>query len=435
MKLLKTLSVAALLFATTSAYSTHIIGGQIRVLSSEGLTCHIEIRFFANRGSDIKFGEGPLQFGDGSQVITPTKESQLIDFDLNIGVVVYRVDHTYAAPGIYKLTYQEPNLSGGIINIENSVEQRFYIETAIVLTETEVYQSPLFRTDPVFRTSINDNYSFSTAAIDSVHTDFYYQYELVSAFSGNHHLTIPENMKLNPDNGMLTWDGKYDGDYRLGLFWVIVKVSKFSKESGYLGFVQRAWSIFQEDMETTMDATSSIDDPDNKIVVTEGHSRKIKLVRDAAADIGGYHVYYNEALEENVTFSEYDSGEFKVASIVINTTGDVVADVPYPITLRAHGTFYDKDYTFLYLTKEEEETEEPEIVGLEDDKGELKVYPNPFYSELFVDATGEASLINSIGQVVMTSQLLHGQPLNTSQLPAGFYVLQIANRKIKLLRN
>ncbi|HZY79518.1 MAG TPA: gliding motility-associated C-terminal domain-containing protein [Cyclobacteriaceae bacterium] len=115
-------------------FSTHLRAGEITVerLNCSSLTFKITITVYTNTGSEIKFGEGLLDFGDGTTDTTPTIENtKRPDLGDDIGTVSYSVEHTYAGPGRYVISYLEPNRNGGILNIFNSVETRFYIETII----------------------------------------------------------------------------------------------------------------------------------------------------------------------------------------------------------------------------------------------------------------------------------------------------------------
>lgn len=117
------------------ANATHLRAGEITVrrLSCTGLTFEITITVYTNTGSEIRFGDGILDFGDGSApVITPTIQNGTFDgLPPNVGFVRYPVNHTFPGPGRYVISYLEPNRNAGILNMFNSVETRFYLETVI----------------------------------------------------------------------------------------------------------------------------------------------------------------------------------------------------------------------------------------------------------------------------------------------------------------
>lgn len=121
--------------ASSISRATHLRAGEIIVerLSCTSLTFRITITVYTNTGSDIKFGDGILDYGDKSEPHkTPTIDNTIrTDLGPNIGTVSYSINHTYSGPGRYVISYLEPNRNGGILNIFNSVETRFYMETVI----------------------------------------------------------------------------------------------------------------------------------------------------------------------------------------------------------------------------------------------------------------------------------------------------------------
>ncbi len=115
--------------------ATHLRAGEITVQRKNctSLDFIITITVYTNTGSSIQFGQGVLDFGDGSTPhITPTIPNTVRpDLGPNIGTVSYSVQHTYSGPSRYVISYLEPNRNGGILNMSNSVETQFYLETVI----------------------------------------------------------------------------------------------------------------------------------------------------------------------------------------------------------------------------------------------------------------------------------------------------------------
>lgn len=127
-------AIGALLLSTKSM-ATHLRAGEITVerISCTSLSFKITITVYTNTGSDIRFGEGLLDYGDGSTPhTTPIIENTLRpDLGPEVATVSYSIEHTYGGPGKYVISYLEPNRNAGILNMVNSVETRFYIETEI----------------------------------------------------------------------------------------------------------------------------------------------------------------------------------------------------------------------------------------------------------------------------------------------------------------
>ena len=123
------------LLAVLSAQATHLRAGEITVRreSCTNLTFFITITVYTNTGSSIIFGEGLLEFGDGTTPLTTPAipNTNRPDLGPNIGTVTFTTSHTYSGAGRYRISYLEPNRNAGILNMFNSVETRFYIESQI----------------------------------------------------------------------------------------------------------------------------------------------------------------------------------------------------------------------------------------------------------------------------------------------------------------
>lgn len=444
-----------------AAYSTHLRGGQIRVIpKSNPLVCTIELIAYVNTGSDIRFGQGILDFGDGTSIETPQMQSEeRPDIYQGVGYVKFTVEHVFDQLGPYFITYTEPNLTGGILNMFNSVETRYSIETFIILTEDGAFASPEFPAEPIFVCASGIDYSFSAAPIDNS-PDVYYLYSLLTNPKEAKEYEIPENLKINRHNGTITWDTKYHNMDVQGMIWIVVKIDKFRSNGEYLGYLERAMQVISDETGVKMNLGSSVSDPNSKIVVARDKQQTVKVLMNvdntSTIEVGNkYEMFVSDKIKDNVTLNEYDSGLYHVGKVTFNTTSDIISDVPYTVLVRGttfdkngtHAVLSTKDVAFLYMTQDlplpggpttdvVTAVEEYPVTELQK---KPNVYPNPFRSELYVDGT-EATFINSLGQVVMNSRLQKGEAINTSTLPAGFYVLRVmgedrAMRSVKVVRN
>ena len=78
---------------------------------------------------------GQLDLGDG-QVIDLSSNDFLKSIEpLNekVSLSVYEIFHTFSGPGLYLVSYQEFSRNAGVLNIPNSVELQFYLESLIVI--------------------------------------------------------------------------------------------------------------------------------------------------------------------------------------------------------------------------------------------------------------------------------------------------------------
>lgn len=118
------------------AAATHLRGGEITVAREDcgSLTATITITVYLDAESTVPFGGGWLDFGDGTDPIQiPEQTSTPTDLGNNVSKATFTITHTYASPGKYLITYTEPNRNAGILNVPNSVQTRFHLETLIAI--------------------------------------------------------------------------------------------------------------------------------------------------------------------------------------------------------------------------------------------------------------------------------------------------------------
>ncbi len=124
-----------MMMAGVQSMATHLRAGEITVRrqSCTSLTFLITINVYTDTGSEIRFGEGLLDFGDGTKPHTTPRIENTPRPDLGpeIATVTYTYAHTYSGIGRYLISYLEPNRNAGVLNMFNSVETRFYIESQI----------------------------------------------------------------------------------------------------------------------------------------------------------------------------------------------------------------------------------------------------------------------------------------------------------------
>ncbi len=157
------------LFCGHFASATHIRAGEIR---AELVSCNTYLyRFTVILYTDtdgIEAGNGTLDYGDGDRVLL-----QVSDFDTkeDLGNKIERVtfvyDHAYPGPGVYTISFLEQNRNPGILNIANSVNTPFYIETQIVIDPgIDCNTSAILEIPPVDRACTNSTFLHNPGAFD-----------------------------------------------------------------------------------------------------------------------------------------------------------------------------------------------------------------------------------------------------------------------------
>jgi len=134
--------LAAMLIAS-QAQATHIRAGEVTIerKNCQGLTFIFYVTGYVDLvDGQVLFGGGILDFGDGTPPVevlrdNPRVEILLDEVDLGggngVGVTRFRIEHTYSSNGTYIVTYTEQNRNEGILNMDNSVNTTFYVESVL----------------------------------------------------------------------------------------------------------------------------------------------------------------------------------------------------------------------------------------------------------------------------------------------------------------
>ena len=270
------LTIIFLLAGMGQVKATHLRAGEITVerLNCTSLTFRITITVYTNTGSDIRFGDGVLDFGDRSEpVITPTIENtQRPDLGPNIGTVSYSVDHTYAGPGRYVISYLEPNRNGGILNIFNSVETRFYMESVINIDPfLGCNNSPKLLVPPIDKACTSAAWFHNPGAFDPDGDSLSFEFTVPKREKGqvvnnyrdpnnkefydrinlpfgqaNENGDGPPTFDIDPRTGTIVWDAPgAPGEYNIA--FLIIEWRKIAGVWVRMGYVVRDMQIIVED--------------------------------------------------------------------------------------------------------------------------------------------------------------------------------------------
>jgi hypothetical protein len=223
------------------SYATHIRAGEITVeriqCGSSNRTFRITITGWVDLESTVEFGGGELNFGDGSPVITLRESANLIleqDLGNNVGIVQFQVQHTFAAGGVFVLSYLEANRNAGILNMNNSVETTFYIETLINIDSfLGCSNSPKLLIPPIDEGCVGATFFHNPGAYDEDGDSISYELTIPKRDRGsnvnnyrdpNHPEfggttedgAIPTTFSIDATNGDVIWDAPgTEGEYNI----------------------------------------------------------------------------------------------------------------------------------------------------------------------------------------------------------------------------
>lgn len=116
----------------TSLYATHQKAAEIIVQYVSGYTYRAKLYTYTFTQSPADRPEIEIQWGDGtSSILQRTGEAEIgNDTKLNY----YEGLHTYAGPGVYVLSMEDPNRNSGVVNVPNSVMTPMFVSTTLTIS-------------------------------------------------------------------------------------------------------------------------------------------------------------------------------------------------------------------------------------------------------------------------------------------------------------
>ncbi len=292
--------------------ATHLRAGEITVEKIDGcgsLTVRITITVFTDTGSNINFGEGLLFFGDGSEplVLPMIEEETRPDLGDEVGIASFTTEYTYSSPGVYKVGYIEPNRNDDVLNVGNSVQTTFYVETQIIINPfVGCNDSPVLLIPPIDRACPGVAFFHNPGAYDPDGDSIAFELVVPKKEPGtdvdnyrypdelsetNEDGDGPPAFEIDPITGDLVWDAPaLTGEYTIA--FVVKEYRRIDGQYVQLGYVTRDMQIIVEDCDnerpeleipddicveagTVIDAEILGFDPDNDSVKIEVFSEII----------------------------------------------------------------------------------------------------------------------------------------------------------------
>ncbi|WP_066833491.1 gliding motility-associated C-terminal domain-containing protein [Rufibacter ruber] len=222
------------LFMGQGAQATHLRAGNIYA-KSDTTANRNPLRFFftlitysVNGG--IEDDNATLYFGDCTSQTVPRASEVVLQNGLgNTSVNTYYFEHTYAGARTFTVTFVGENRNGGIVNMQNSVQQTFLLQTTVTIDPVlGINRSPILSYPPVDLAARGQVFVHNPGAYDPDGDSLSFKmYEpkvdagrdacgnplprTVPGYSGLENYLGPANgplagFSLNPRNGQLTWN-------------------------------------------------------------------------------------------------------------------------------------------------------------------------------------------------------------------------------------
>ncbi|MBA3901306.1 MAG: gliding motility-associated C-terminal domain-containing protein, partial [Bacteroidetes bacterium] len=195
----------------TSAIATHNRAGEITYRHLGGLKYEATITTYTKESSQqadrnvltLLWGDGhssdlPRTNGNGQSLVNDIKKN------------IYKGEHTYAGPGNYIMSMEDPNRVGNIINITGSINVPFYIQTKLVINPFggEYNSSPVLNFPPIDDACLNKLFIHNPGATDPDGDSLSYKLIDVRGSNGEKapQYYIPANVTINAITGNLVWN-------------------------------------------------------------------------------------------------------------------------------------------------------------------------------------------------------------------------------------
>ena len=145
--------------------ATHQRAGYITYRHISGLTYEVTLITYTYTPSPADRPLLTISWGDGTS--DDLQRIEKLDFPNNISKNKYVGTHTYSAPATYTISVEDKNRNGGVLNIPNSVNVAFYIETILVINPfLGPNSSPDILNPPIENACANQPFIYNPSAFD-----------------------------------------------------------------------------------------------------------------------------------------------------------------------------------------------------------------------------------------------------------------------------
>lgn len=382
-------------FVFLKGYSTHLKGGEIYAesLSKSGYTYKIILFIYTDDHSPGASANGKINFGDGTgefDIMDVIESSSTEHVQEGISRQTYVINYDYSTSGTYIISYTETTRTDAVNN-RNTTDTPFFIESKIIIDPfLGSNKSPELTAIPNFKGIVGSSYIENPMAVDADEDSLAFKLAVplqdldaeIEDYQFPHLITGPNGAAANEDGtgkpdftidvvtGDVIWDAPViTGNYLIA--YVIEEWRNINGEWYSLGYTKRDYLLKVEEVEnqrpfltipkdTTIKAgeilTATIrgNDPDDDEVTIETTGAPYSIATLPAE----YSQHGNE-----INFSwQTDTGH--------------ISNQPYEVVFRIFD--HPENGPVLYDYKVWKVT--VSMVALifgENEKGYLKIYPNP----------------------------------------------------------
>ncbi|MDD5570566.1 MAG: T9SS type A sorting domain-containing protein [Bacteroidales bacterium] len=451
---------SAIAFPFYNVYGTHNRCGQITYKHITGLTYEVTVKTYTHSPSPADRPELIIKWGDNFQDTIQRIQITYINYNTNENI--YMGTHTYNSPTVYMISVEDPNRNAGIVNIPNSLNTTFYIESMINVFDPDyncvVNSVDFFLTPPIIKRQNDSKFKFNLTAYDPDNDSI--SYELVSC-KGEGGLYIPgyympPNVSINPYNGEFRWE---DSTSAQGEYCFAAKINKW-RNGRNVSYVLKDFMITVVSLPTILCSYTGID----------------SLLTDA---YGNYYITINpnDTLNLKITFTDANSlhqtaihsfGEIYLLNYPAIYFSDSSMNIsngylqwipktengrkrPYLLTFRGYSLDYQtvNDISLFIYVIGNNDTVCPAIpinYSINDRNkfsNSINVFPNPAKNSITIENKGNDHqfYVISIKSILGNEMLIENIDFNTtntsidiSKINNGIYFLTLRNDKKQIVK-
>lgn len=456
------LVLLSLCMLSLQAKATHIRAGEILYRHQSGNTYEITIRGYSDTGSPVLFGSnGVLDYGDGTveQINNEGSTTGWVP-RMRISDDTWRYEltrtHTFPGQNTYTISFRELYRNEGVLNMDNSVNMPFYLESTLSIDPfIGSNSSPQLRRPPIDKTMAGATYHHQPGATDpdgdSLAYRLVYNLQEKDIPVANYrypHKTFPEGdprngtneaggtpyLNINPYTGDVVWDAPGQaGEYNLAL--VVEEWRKVNGQLYMVGSVTRDMQILVEPTEETPDLQFPFNS--TTLALTEGEAVEWTITATAPtpSDSIILEIWGDFAERSNAELSSRQVKAKGQASITINWTGEADIGQHYQLIARSYNPqapqFIRVRSVYIY---QNQSPSAPLGVG-ENSYPPLQVYPNPLQGNIFYIDLPEVpgrkiaiELYDTKGTMVLQEMSVvtkRQHPVVLSKTSPGLYILHV----------
>jgi gliding motility-associated-like protein len=243
----RVIAIFFLLLCSLFAHGSHYKAGEITYRLISGLTYEVTLITYTENANppEAPLADRPqvdIYWGDGTSTLV-SRQSR-VDLPNTTWKSTYVARHTYGGPGVFRVSFIDPNRIGGINNMDNSYLTPFYVECYIKINPFfGVNSSPILLLPPIDFACVGRTYIHNPGAYDPDGDSLVFS--IISPKQGPGKdvfgFNIPQSsvrFVIDRSNGELTWENPISA----GVYNIAILIQEF-RNGVEVGYVVRDMQI------------------------------------------------------------------------------------------------------------------------------------------------------------------------------------------------